>query len=82
VTDYITPTRLKSDRGWTDALIKRFLGDPDELAVNPNYSSGPRMRLYDIDRVMAVEATKDCQIALAQKAASRAKAKGSRQAGR
>lgn len=47
---------LKS-RGWTDSLIKTFLGEPDKLARNPHYSSSAPMRLYLLERVEAVERT-------------------------
>ncbi|MDD4866093.1 MAG: hypothetical protein PHQ28_02900 [Mycobacterium sp.] len=42
-------------RGWTDGAIKRFLGEPDALVGNPNYRSGPKMRLYDLPRVEAAD---------------------------
>lgn len=42
-------------RGWTDGAVKRFLGEPDALVTNPNYRSGPKMRLYDLPRVEAAE---------------------------
>jgi hypothetical protein len=44
-------------RGWTDALIARFLGRPDDTRVNPHYRSGPPMRLYKLDRIERVEAS-------------------------
>lgn len=44
-------------RGWTDGAIRRFLGDPDQTAPNPHYRSGPPMRLYNLARVKAAEAT-------------------------
>ena len=28
MSDYIAPAHLKGERGWTDGLIKRFLGEP------------------------------------------------------
>jgi hypothetical protein len=71
MSEYITPARLKGERDWTDGLIKRFLGEPDETAPNPHYRSGPPMRLYSIDRVNKVEATTEFQDALAGKATSR-----------
>ncbi|GFG76150.1 hypothetical protein [Mycobacterium botniense] len=46
----VTLCTLKQ-RGWTDGAVKRFLGEPDALVTNPNYRSGPRMRLYDLPRV-------------------------------
>ncbi|NUU20578.1 MAG: hypothetical protein HOV68_03535 [Streptomycetaceae bacterium] len=44
-------------RGWTDSGILRFLGEPDALAPNPVVPSAARMRLYDEERVVRVEAT-------------------------
>lgn len=49
----VTLSTLKQ-RG-TDGAVKRFLGEPDALAANPNYRSGPKMRLYDLPRVEAAE---------------------------
>lgn len=52
---HITVATLRS-RGWTDALIRRHLGDPDRLAPNPHYSqAGGAMRLYALARVEAAE---------------------------
>ena len=65
----ITPTRLK-ERGWTQTMIKRLLGAPDVLATNPNYRSGPPMRLYDLSRVEAAEGGNDF-IELRRKAETR-----------
>ena len=45
--------------GWTLPLIKRLLGEPDELAPNPYYPDGPQMRLYDQERVTEAEKTED-----------------------
>jgi hypothetical protein len=50
----VTLSTLKQ-RGWTDGAVKRFLGEPDALLTNPNYRSGPKMRLYDLPRVEAAE---------------------------
>lgn len=51
----ITKARLKSERFWTDSLIRRYLGEPDQLVHNPHYRSGPLMSLYNLDRVIACE---------------------------
>lgn len=45
------------DRGWTDAMIRRFLPEPDVTAVNPYHKSGPPMRLYYVSRIEAIEQT-------------------------
>ncbi len=50
----ITLAGLK-ESGWTDGAVKQFLGEPDALVSNPNYGSGPRMRLYDLLRVVRTE---------------------------
>ncbi len=50
----VTLSTLKQ-RGWTDGAVKQFLGEPDTLAPNPNYRSGPQMRLYNLERVEAAE---------------------------
>src|SRR5258706_7669125 len=42
--------------GWTGALIRRFAGPADHLAVNPHHLGGPAMRLYERARIEAVEA--------------------------
>jgi hypothetical protein len=74
VSDYITPARLKSERGWTDGMIKTFLGEPDKTAPNPHYSSaGAPMRLYLLQRVEETEASAEWQAAKAAKAGARAK---------
>jgi hypothetical protein len=66
------------ERGWTDALIARFLPEPDLLAPNPHYRCGAPRKLYLIARVEAVEATDAFRIALAASAPrTRAAAGGS-----
>lgn len=53
----ITKSRLKSERGWTDKLIKEFLPAPDLTQPNPHYKSGPRMMLFNMDRIETIEQT-------------------------
>ena len=53
--DYLTRPELR-ERGWTDGLIKRLLGEPDKLSPNPHYRSGPKMVLYLLSRVESIEA--------------------------
>ena len=53
----ITPTGLKA-RGWTESMIKQYLGEPDELKPNPYYKSAAPMRLYNLKRVEKVEKSK------------------------
>ena len=42
--EMITVTEMKGRHGWTDAAVKRFLGDVDETQPNPIYQSGAAMR--------------------------------------
>jgi hypothetical protein len=53
---HISPARLKSERNWTEKLIRDFLGEPDKLVKNPHHRTGPMMRLYSIERVDLAEA--------------------------
>jgi hypothetical protein len=46
-------------RGWTQSLIKKLLGHPDQLERNPHHRSGPKMRLYARTRVLQAEASPD-----------------------
>jgi hypothetical protein len=48
-SEYLTVAGLK-DLGWTDGAIKRFLGEPDDLAPNPVYRTAAPMRRYLRDR--------------------------------
>jgi len=55
----ITKTRLKSERGWTDKLLKIFLPEPDLKRPNPNYRSAAPMLLFDLDKVKTIEKTEE-----------------------
>lgn len=81
-TEYITPTRLKQDRGWTDRLVQAYLGEPDATRPNPRYRhAGAPMRLYRVDRVTAAESSERFQAELrrtARRRISAAKAVGTR----
>ncbi|MEB4210983.1 hypothetical protein [Mycobacterium sp. 94-17] len=57
----MTMPQLK-ERGWTQAMVRDLLGDPDQLRPNPRYRSAAPMRLYSADRVTAVEAGEDFTI--------------------
>ena len=46
-------------RGWTEAMIRDLLGEPDLHADNPHYSSAAPMRLWRLQRAEAVEATQE-----------------------
>jgi hypothetical protein len=45
------------DRGWTDAMIRDYLGDPDITRPNPRYAGAAPMKLYRAERVKAAEAS-------------------------
>ena len=53
----ISVGRLIEERPWSKAMVGEFLGEPDRTAPNPNYRSGPPMRLYDLKRIEQAEAT-------------------------
>jgi len=48
-----------SERGWTEAMIRDLLGEPDLLADNPHYKSAASMRLWRLQRAEAAEATSE-----------------------
>ena len=53
---YFVKSELKQ-RGWTDGLVKRLLGNPDQQKRNPFYPSKSPMRLYEMRRVERAEGT-------------------------
>ncbi len=53
---YLTMSGLR-ERGWTDAMIRDYLGDPDATRPNPRYWSAAPMKLYLADRAATAEAT-------------------------
>lgn len=69
----ITLSKLKSEYGLTDKLIKEFFSEPDKLVENPYYRSAAPMKLYDEKRVKRVIKTKKYMKAL-NEAASRKEA--------
>ena len=52
--NYFSASGLKY-RGWTDALIKRFLSEHDKECPNPYYRHAAPMRLYSAERVERIE---------------------------
>lgn len=52
---YLTLTGLKLRHGWSEALVKHFLGEPDTYGQNPHYRSAASTRLYLISRIEAAE---------------------------
>lgn len=55
---YICQRDLKCERNWTQTMINRLLGEPDDRIPNPYCESKSRMiKLYELDRVRNVEST-------------------------
>jgi hypothetical protein len=52
---YLTMASLR-ERGWTDAMIREYLGEPDATRPNPRYWSAAPMKLYLPERAEAAEA--------------------------
>jgi hypothetical protein len=72
MSEYISLAGLKAE-GWTDGLVKKYLGEPDKTAPNPHYSrAGAPMRLYLHSRVAETMKGGQIQAALADAAAKRA----------
>jgi hypothetical protein len=69
-SEFLAVSQLKQ-RGWNNELIDRLLGEPDEEIVNPHYRSGPRMRLYRIERIERAENTSGFREANARREARR-----------
>lgn len=44
------------ERGWTEAMIRDLLGEPDRYVDNPHYKSSGQMRLWRLQRAEAAEA--------------------------
>jgi hypothetical protein len=75
----LTAPALKHERGWTPAAVRRFLDPPDAMARNPVFRSAAPMRLYDLGRVVAVEASQEWQSWQAGSEARRAAAQAGAQ---
>uniref|UniRef100_UPI003F49889D hypothetical protein n=1 Tax=Amycolatopsis sp. CA-293810 TaxID=3239926 RepID=UPI003F49889D len=58
---YIGVAELKDSRGWTPAMIKQFLGEPDQTTPNPGGRNAPRVKLWLSTRVNDIEATEEFQ---------------------
>ncbi|MEU0271989.1 hypothetical protein [Streptomyces sp. NPDC006307] len=54
VLTYVTPAGLR-ERGWTDAMVRELLGEPDVQGRDPRRWSVAPVRLYLLARVEAVE---------------------------
>jgi hypothetical protein len=53
---YLTMAGLR-ERGWTDGMIREYLGEPDDTRANPRYSSAAPMKLYLAERADAAESS-------------------------
>ena len=51
-------------QGWTDAMVRRFLVEPDKLVPNPHYPKAAPMRLYAVARVEEAKSTDEYREAL------------------
>lgn len=60
--EYFTKKQL-TERGWTESLIKRFLGNHDAERPNPRFRSSATMKLFQQERVIALEHSDDYQSA-------------------
>ena len=52
-----TQQDIISTRGWSLAMVKTLLGEPDYRAPNTRYMWGHELKLYEQDRVLGVERT-------------------------
>lgn len=57
-SEYLPLSHLNR-RGWTPALIRRFLGKPDQEKTNPRFASAPPMKLYEKQRVEQAEGSSE-----------------------
>ena len=55
-TSFLTKTKLK-ERGWSDRMIREFLGPPDRKKRNHRHGSKNRICLYKLRRVEDAERT-------------------------
>jgi hypothetical protein len=68
---YLTTAGLR-ERGWTDAMIRDYLGKPDATRPNPRYASAAPMKLYLAERAEAAEASPEWAARKARGATRRA----------
>lgn len=54
------------ERGWTAALVKQFLGEPDALKPNPYYRKAAPMQMYSPARVEQAESQEEWKQAKAR----------------
>ncbi len=65
-TPKIVSLKDLKERGWTEALIKQFLGEPDVLKPNPYYRKAAPMQLYSPARIEQAESQEAWQQAKAR----------------
>ncbi len=61
----LNKTNLK-DRGWTNTLVKLFLPTCDDEVENPYHRSGPPIKRFNRERVLAIEAGSEFQEAMSR----------------
>ena len=74
--EFVTAPELR-DGGWTEAMVREFLGEPDDTYVNPHWRSGPPGRLWlrsRVNQVMASPEWRDRRVAARKRRRSSAKA--------
>ena len=52
---YLTMAGLR-ERGWTDAMVREYLGEPDATRPNPRFRTAAPMKLYLAQRAEVCEA--------------------------
>ncbi|WP_328441181.1 hypothetical protein OHA71_37800 [Streptomyces sp. NBC_00444] len=62
-------------RGWTPGMVRRLLGEPDLLRVNPHFRAAPQIRLYLVERVESAERSEEFRAVAAAAARRSASAK-------
>lgn len=62
--NYCTAIELR-ERGWTPALIKKYLGKPDTSTRNTTYRSAPDIKMYSWIRVEECEQSEEWQCEIA-----------------
>lgn len=80
--ELLSATELR-ERGWTESMIKRILGDPDDTRPNPRYKhAGHPMRFWSRARVDQIETTDEFRerAQQAKKRSAKAKETAARQA--
>ena len=53
-TEYLTQQAVLV-RGWSKSMINQFLGEPDKTKRNPKGMNAPKIKLFDLKRVLEAE---------------------------